>query len=114
MALSFGVEIELLVFPQDRPTFNGFMKGMGWDPRVDSVGPRHQMVDDETLEKRAQNRYAVRFAIAAVLSAAGIPATPKETVDYQSWSILDEESLDEISRYCKSNTPDFGDTLLYP
>lgn len=86
MALLFGVEKELLICPGHGSTFNGFMKEKGWDPQVDSVGPPGQIVTDETLAKRAANRYAVRFAIVMVLRKAGIPATMEQT-DYQSWSI---------------------------
>ncbi|KAK4248642.1 hypothetical protein C7999DRAFT_13395 [Corynascus novoguineensis] len=75
------------------------MNQAGWDQRVDSVDPKYE--SDAIKKQRAQNRFAVRYALASILSAAGIPATPKQTADYQSWSIVDEESLDEIPQYCE-------------
>ncbi|KAK4099070.1 hypothetical protein N658DRAFT_488032 [Parathielavia hyrcaniae] len=99
MGLSFGVEIELLVCPRDRApaAFKGFMTEMGWDPAVDSV-QEVESVSFDTLEKRAENRYALRYAIASSLTTVGLPAVPEKDADYQSWSILDEE-IDEIPRF---------------
>lgn len=42
----------------------------------------------------------LRTAIAAALSAARIPAIPEEAVDYQAWTVIDDEALDEIPSYC--------------
>lgn len=105
MGLSFGVEIELLVCPRD-------MQHVGWDPEVDSVSRRG--FDHGLVKKQARNRSALRSAIANALSDKEIPATSEQTADYRCWSIVDEESLDEIPQYCKSPPPDFNDASLKP
>ncbi|KAL2138087.1 hypothetical protein VTI28DRAFT_7492 [Corynascus sepedonium] len=97
MALSFGVEIELLVCPGNNPEVLSFLNRAGWDHQVDSVGPKYE--SDAIKNQRIHNRYAVRYAVAKALDSVGIPATPKRTADYQSWSVLDEGSLDEIPQY---------------
>jgi len=99
--LSFGVEIELLVCPGNNPEVLSFLNRAGWDHQVDSVGPKYE--SDAIKNQRIHNRYAVRYAVAKALDSVGIPATPKRTADYQSWSVLDEGSLDEIPQYCEFN-----------
>jgi hypothetical protein len=95
-AMSFGVEIELLISPPNNPKYRKIMDDNGWDPQV---GPNHPYY---MKDAQARNRHALRTAIAALLTAGSIPAIAEEAADYDKWSVLEEESLDEIPGYCKS------------
>jgi hypothetical protein len=71
------------------------MDEMGWDSQVDSSRCYFRE------HAQARNRLALRRAIARVLSTEQIPAIAEETAEYNKWSVLDEESLDEVPQYCK-------------
>ena len=75
------------------------LNSMGWDPQLDCP-PQPRL---QNSEARNRNRLNLRTAIAGLLTAATIPSAPTETGDYESWTILDEPSLDEVPQYCKPN-----------
>ena len=75
---------------------------MDWDPQVDCLPERSY----QKSQSQERNRYALRSAIASILGSVNIPATLDETAGYAAWTVLDEPSLDEVSRFCKANPVD--------
>ncbi|KAK4194107.1 putative amidoligase enzyme-domain-containing protein [Triangularia verruculosa] len=101
-SLDFGVEIELLIAPyKPEPTFADVLAKNGWDSNVGSqLRPKATAGTYRDMEfRQAQNRKALREAIAAALKEDGIETNTAITSDYEAWSVVDEPALGELPGY---------------
>ena len=98
---TFGVEIELLVNP--KAALGPSLKTYNFNPAVRprSVKEWTALQKDAAAHSKAkapdaQNRDAVRRALADALNKAGVEATATETSEYSVWTVKKEGSLDEV------------------
>jgi hypothetical protein len=88
--LKFGVELELLVRPNQDMT-----------PFLATHNFNNETTTDATNQKaKRENRQALRSAIVDVLELSAIQAH-LVMGDYQKWTVLDDTSLDDKDGFCK-------------
>jgi hypothetical protein len=88
--LNFGIEIELLVRP--KAVLGSRLQHHRFD---------HSITTDSTDENaKVANRLALREALAQFFTDRGLSAVTEPEL-YKTWMIVDEDSLDEHSGYCK-------------
>ncbi|KAH9908333.1 hypothetical protein F4778DRAFT_344222 [Xylariomycetidae sp. FL2044] len=87
LSLGFGIEMEMLVKPNDN--LKNPLKRYGWNP---SITPSSVNVD------KHGNRKALRKALAETLTINGLPAGLIPG-DYDQWTVADEPSLDEKGEF---------------
>ncbi|KAK4160309.1 putative amidoligase enzyme-domain-containing protein [Cladorrhinum sp. PSN259] len=102
MSLDFGIEIELLLAPHPnaQPNFLATLTRMGWDKTIEGQLRAGRVSNGYMLDNlQNRNRRALRSAVAEALSDADIPASSDCSSEYDVWSVIDDESLDEFPGY---------------